>query len=868
MSTFKFRFVDRLPESTLILCASNRLGRELKGAVRGRIQPCLNMSVPVVTPKQLAELIHQSLFSRAIVDEQLLSRSQFWALLNVKASRGADAGERLIPAVNEALRSAFQFMEWRMDESFDLLGSFEESRYFADLLRLVRADAELRKAILPSDLIHWATDRLELLDEGSLPENVAFYGFMEITPELAALGAKFEAMGVAVSWANPDSIESSSQPMAVLSEKGDEWNWAAGGIRDYFEQGGLGPVALVVDGDEAELEAAGRILVNRLMAGMMDPTGKSFAPPVNVGVAKALIQQPLVADLMGLLELAHLPRTPEEMRHILQSRTVGGFLGPVAGKLMRTLDDGEVPALSFYTLIASTQELSEGERSKALILTESVNGYATPYAWFRSFHGLIEKVGWPAGNDLTGLDKQVVEAVAQAMDEWLGIGWVETRWSRSDALRHLKRVLHQARFNFHTPETPVQVLAPKDAYGLVFDQIWLVGLNEGLWGQPSPMGRFLPSALMRESGAAFATADGRARYARDLFKGLVGQCNKVVLSCAKRDGETELRTLGFIAGSVKHMEVEAGEHMWSWLAGVEGRVVEDDLGLGPLRTQDGVIRGGVSLLKHGLACWRRGQLVHRLDAKTPAAWSNSLPIRDSSIILHKVEQWFWSDYTQEDLATHSDEALEAIIGQLWDRAAAGHLRWRMAQFEPMQIEREKQQCMAAVMRHLRAEEQRQAFDVVDAEKERYAKVGPLTFRVIPDRIDRDRQTGKKVVVDYKRTGFGPGAWLGESMAEPQLPITAVASDIEVDGLLVAGMTATTKPLQGLGSGGFGDEFATAGESRSGGELPWSELVLKWREDLGEAAQKLADGESGANPVKGVTTCSTCPAASICRSSHR
>lgn len=106
------------------------------------------------------------------------------------------------------------------------------------------------------------------------------------------------------------------------------------------------------------------------------------------------------------------------------------------------------------------------------------------------------------------------------------------------------------------------------------------------------------------------------------------------------------------------------------------------------------------------------------------------------------------------------------------------------------------------------------------------------------------------------------------MAEPQLPITAVASDIEVDGLLVAGMTATTKPLQGLGSGGFGDEFATAGECRSGGELPWSELVLKWREALGEAAQKLADGESGANPVKGVTTCSTCPAASICRSSHR
>lgn len=868
MSTFNFNFIDDLPESSLVVCASNRLAREIKESVQGKIQPCLNMSIPVTTPKQLGELIHEYLFCRGGETVQLLSRSQFWALMNIKASKGVEEGERLIPAVNEALRSAFQFTEWRLDESFGLLRSFEESRYFADLLGAVRDDAKAREAVLPSDLISWATDRLTLIDQAQLPESVTFYGLMETTPEIEALATKFESMGITVSWTSPTAVHSIAGELAVFPERNDEWNWAADDIRKYLEEGGGGPVALVVDGDESALEAAGAVLRNRLMAGSMDTTGRAIASPVNVGVAKALIEQPLVRDLIGLLELPHIPRPPEAMREILQSRTIAGFLGAVANKLLATLNTGAVPEVTFQALITATESLSHEERAKALQLVEGVSGSAAPYAWFRSFHSVMEKMGWPGGHDLTGLDKQVVDAVAQAMDEWLGIGWVETRWNRFDALRHFKRVLHQTRFNFHTPETPVQVLSPKDAYGLGFDKVWLVGLNEGLWGHPSPMGRFLPPALMRECGALFATADGRGRYARNLLNGLLGQSSRVVLSCAGRDGETLLQPLAFMADAVELVEIEHGEHLWSWLADVEQRVVEDDVRLGALRTNDGEIRGGVALLKNGLACWRRGQLVHRLEAELPAGWSKSLPIRDSSTILHKMEQWFWTDYTQRDLQDHSDEALVEILGGLWDRAAPIHLGWRLKQFDSSQMEREKRQCVEAILRHLRAEQGRPAFEVVNAEKERYATVGPLSFRVIPDRIDRDVSTGKKIVVDYKRTGFGPGAWLGERMSEPQLPITAIASDIEAEGLLVAGMTAISKPLQGLSSGGLGDAVLTAGESRYGGELPWEALVDHWRARLDESAQRLADGEAEANPIDGVTTCSTCPAASICRASHR
>lgn len=103
-----------------------------------------------------------------------------------RTGRDTHAGERLIPAVNEALHSAFQFSEWRIDDSLGLLGSFEESRYFCDLLQLVRADADVRKAISPSDIVRWATEQLERIDRDERPENVTFYVFLEITPELAA----------------------------------------------------------------------------------------------------------------------------------------------------------------------------------------------------------------------------------------------------------------------------------------------------------------------------------------------------------------------------------------------------------------------------------------------------------------------------------------------------------------------------------------------------------------------------------------------------------------------------------------------------------------------------------------------------------
>lgn len=64
-----------------------------------------------------------------------------------------------------------------------------------------------------------------------------------------------------------------------MPEIADEWNRAASDIRNYFESDGQGPVALIVEGNETDLEQAGRVPTNHLMTGMMDPCGQKWTYP-------------------------------------------------------------------------------------------------------------------------------------------------------------------------------------------------------------------------------------------------------------------------------------------------------------------------------------------------------------------------------------------------------------------------------------------------------------------------------------------------------------------------------------------------------------------------------------------------------------
>ena len=237
------------------------------------------------------------------------------------------------------------------------------------------------------------------------------------------------------------------------------------------------------------------------------------------------------------------------------------------------------------------------------------------------------------------------------------------------------------------------------------------------------------------------------------------------------------------------------------------------------------------------------------------------------ILLHRVLEYVWMQIGAQD-TLHVALQSEHLEMQVW-----GHVDKVLEQYEqlhrvkiPQRLKAlEVQRLVKLTMAWLRLESQRAPFRLNATEKETQIKIGDLIVNCRIDRIDEINNVGF-AIIDYKSGNHGPGEWFGDAPSEPQMPIYALAEDLNIVAILYANLKPKAMGFRGIvqeddlipGHKAF-DSMAPSRRY----DLTWSELRSHWYQQLDRIGQEFMQGYAVPFQANGME-CKDCDLHSLCR----
>jgi hypothetical protein len=142
---------------------------------------------------------------------------------------------------------------------------------------------------------------------------------------------------------------------------------------------------------------------------------------------------------------------------------------------------------------------------------------------------------------------------------------------------------------------------------------------------------------------------------------------------------------------------------------------------------------------------------------------------------------------------------------------------------------------------LRTELERPGFSVEAREEDRVERLGGLTLRLRPDRVDR-LANGERLIIDYKTGGeFRAANWLGARLREPQLPLYAVL--LGADAVAIVELKGAGVSWHGVAAGGAGPTgVKDVAQFGADPHADWPGLLRAWRLAIERIAAEFMQGD--------------------------
>ncbi len=681
------------------------------------------------------------------------------------------------------------------------------------------------------------------------PSALVWAGFLQLTPIQAEVKAAWERAGAVCEVLKLPEIRATTQAMVFPSVE-HEWTAALLWAKDRWTRNPGGRYALIVPDLERQRGSMMRLADDIIAGAEARPYGVSWAPP--------LTEAPVVAAALRIFRLMAGPLEPMDAASLMQSPFVGGLAreeGARAGAACELLAGARSWRIHDLAALAGRYRapLAASLWERLLVIRQTWPSRARASLWAGHMMGALAALGWPGCADPR--DHEGVAALHEVLEAVAGLDALAPSLSYDQVLGVIQEAVAGRAFQGSEAETetPIQILGPLEALGLIFDGVWVLNLHDRAWPAPRSPHPLLPLGFQRTHHLPHAHFEDDVRYAEALARAFLTAAPEVTVSSALHDGADALRPSPILERLCPRMaEVPVFARRSHRIFAQRLPLEEIPEPLAPVGKPRE--RGyGVGLFAAQAGCSFKAAAQYRWRAEPLVAPSYGLAPTVRGAVFHAaLEQIFRAIPDHAHLAALTPHDREEQVA----RAVRHAVAQARADYEPFSAAftaLEIQRYQRLLGDFLALETQRPPFVVRACEKEVLFRCGPLWARGRIDRIDE--VNGQRILIDYK-TGVLPTLDLDAVRPlYPQLLFYAVA-----EGPLVAGIAYAALSARGAGYKAW---VAEAALLPGADEVPqWEQKSAAWRAVLEGLAEAFMAGSVRVDPQPGA--CEYCGRESLCR----
>ncbi|WP_428240955.1 PD-(D/E)XK nuclease family protein [Gynuella sp.] len=739
---------------------------------------------------------------------------------------------------------------------------------FIDWLEAFERLLKQQRRICEYELANWL-----LTQPIKISRLVVLYEFPELTP----LQQRF--LEVALKGIDPVFfVEQKPHQHLYVSDYADaqeQYQAAISWAKTQLEQNSHQKIAIIAPQLSEDLVQVESLLQQAFHPDMWTTFQQRQSPGYNISASHSATSFQVISDALNLLALNHQDIPVDAIDRVLHSPY---FLLPKhtdflqAGMIDRHIRARKNPTIRLTELIEITEQTGCTALHDTLTkLSSTVPKYSkrqvlrTLWEWLHLFQQQLTLTGWPGNHELDTYEYQQASLWQDIMNECASLeAVIQKPIGLEAALQYLQQTAQQTQFHLQTIDSPLQVLGVLESRGLLFDKIWICGMDHNHWPPSSNPDPFIPVALQKQKNIPQCSAEKELNYARQITAEWLSHCSEVWVSYVHSDNDsTQLLSPLF----------QHGENQLSLLSStpsaplIETETIADHSLIH--LDQNIPLPGGTHFLKDYIGCPFKAWAKHIMKSEAPPDPVIGLDYQDRGILLHDIMEQLWRQIRdQQTLLEYDPEELFQLVAGLIGRRVNRYSVLSRRYISPIHRDLEVKRLCKILMLWLEIEKQRPPFKVIFNESSQQYDIGTLTLNIRFDRIDK-LADGSLMVVDYKTGETNVNAWLNNGRVnDPQVPIYSLVFQQEVKVAAFASLKTGHMELIGVKDNHVNEiETIKPVTQAFSKEIPspenFQQLVELWHTILSRVAEEIPSQPIVARPTS-PTVCRQCDQQPFCR----